>query len=632
LGIKTRLNTIEGVTGSYATTGSNVYQGNQTITGSLYISQNLIVAGSSSIQYITSSQLTIGDNIISLNANTPALRFSGLEVIDSGSSPQVSGSLLFDSVDNEWIFVHQATNAAAITSSTVITGPETLNNLGNETHLTDNRVPKMTNGFHIVDSNIVDDGTTIRTLTNTEVTGTLKITGTIVSTGTSIFSGSGQVIASLPAGTVSSSAQTIANLPAGTVSGSSQVLAGTTIHSGSFFNGISVVSGSAQIDGTAITNKSITIAGTSTSLGGSITAATILTSTGVWSGSAQLPSGTVSGSSQVLSGTGIWSGSAQLPSGVISGSAQVVSSLPAGTVSGSLQIIAGLPSGTVSGSSQITLSATTGFGTYLNQAVLTSSAPSFSGLTSTGVVTVGTIQAFAASGFGYDTNGYKTLIIGPTGNSIFKTLTFGVDVSGNSSGAFSGSGNEYVWRNAASFITPNAANTAYNTLFGWNSSGQITVSNAATFSSTMAVNNTATFTVSSGNNLIIEKSGGGAIAYTKSSTNSLLLEDDGGKLGVYSWNGSGWSQSASINTGTTIFTCSVSPEANGTRDLGSASYRWSTVYTSDLSLSNGIGDYTIVEGENDLFLYNNKQNKVYKFMLQEVDPNLATPKKSSYEF
>jgi hypothetical protein len=51
------------------------------------------------------------------------------------------------------------------------------------------------------------------------------------------------------------------------------------------------------------------------------------------------------------------------------------------------------------------------------------------------------------------------------------------------------------------------------------------------------------------------------------------------------------------------------------------------VFTSDLSLSNGIGDYTIVEGENDLFLYNNKQNKVYKFMLQEVNPNDATPKR-----
>ena len=73
----------------------------------------------------------------------------------------------------------------------------------------------------------------------------------------------------------------------------------------------------------------------------------------------------------------------------------------------------------------------------------------------------------------------------------------------------------------------------------------------------------------------------------------------------------------------------VQPGANGTQDLGTSSLRWATVYTSDLSLSNGIGDYTIVEGENDLFLYNNKQNKVYKFMLAEVDPADATPKKSN---
>jgi hypothetical protein len=72
----------------------------------------------------------------------------------------------------------------------------------------------------------------------------------------------------------------------------------------------------------------------------------------------------------------------------------------------------------------------------------------------------------------------------------------------------------------------------------------------------------------------------------------------------------------------------IVPDANGTRDLGSAAYRWSTVYTSDLSLNNGIGDWTIVEGEDDLFLYNNKKGKVYKFALTEVDPNVATPKKS----
>jgi hypothetical protein len=72
----------------------------------------------------------------------------------------------------------------------------------------------------------------------------------------------------------------------------------------------------------------------------------------------------------------------------------------------------------------------------------------------------------------------------------------------------------------------------------------------------------------------------------------------------------------------------ILPGANGTQNLGSDSLRWATVFTSDLSLSNGIGDYTIVEGENDLFLYNNKQNKVYKFVIEEVDPSIATPKKS----
>jgi hypothetical protein len=73
-------------------------------------------------------------------------------------------------------------------------------------------------------------------------------------------------------------------------------------------------------------------------------------------------------------------------------------------------------------------------------------------------------------------------------------------------------------------------------------------------------------------------------------------------------------------------TGTVYPGANGTQDLGTSSLRWGTVYTSDLDMSNGIGDYTIVEGEDDLFLYNNKKGKVYKFMIQEVDPSEATPK------
>jgi hypothetical protein len=62
-------------------------------------------------------------------------------------------------------------------------------------------------------------------------------------------------------------------------------------------------------------------------------------------------------------------------------------------------------------------------------------------------------------------------------------------------------------------------------------------------------------------------------------------------------------------------------------NLGSATQRWGTVYTSDLSLKNEIGDWTIVEGEDDLFLYNNKKGKTYKFTLTEVDPSTVPPKK-----
>ena len=73
-------------------------------------------------------------------------------------------------------------------------------------------------------------------------------------------------------------------------------------------------------------------------------------------------------------------------------------------------------------------------------------------------------------------------------------------------------------------------------------------------------------------------------------------------------------------------TGSIIPEANGTRDLGSASLRWQNIYTSDLNLNNGVGNYTVVEGEEDLFLYNNKSGRVFKFALVEVDPSVATPK------
>jgi len=73
----------------------------------------------------------------------------------------------------------------------------------------------------------------------------------------------------------------------------------------------------------------------------------------------------------------------------------------------------------------------------------------------------------------------------------------------------------------------------------------------------------------------------------------------------------------------------LNPVANNTHDLGTADLRWRNIYTNDLNLKNDVGDWTIVEGEEDLFLYNNKNNKVYKFALIEVNPEEVPAKSTS---
>ena len=176
-----RLTSLEIKTGSLATTGSNTFNGNQTISGSLYIRQDLIVEGSSSIQNISSSTLNIGTNLITVATNNQSVRFGGLVVIDSGSIGG-SGSFLYDSLQDEFIFVHRGANTT-VTSSVFLMGPQTFDTIGSETYLTSNRILKGTGNEHIVDSNITDTGTLITLGSNT------TINGTVVSTGTTLVSG-----------------------------------------------------------------------------------------------------------------------------------------------------------------------------------------------------------------------------------------------------------------------------------------------------------------------------------------------------------------------------------------------------------------------------------------------------------
>ena len=85
---------------------------------------------------------------------------------------------------------------------------------------------------------------------------------------------------------------------------------------------------------------------------------------------------------------------------------------------------------------------------------------------------------------------------------------------------------------------------------------------------------------------------------------------------------SGGSTKWSINTNGTLY-----PAANNSYDIGDSSTRVRNIYTNDLHLSNEgssndvdgtWGDWTIQEGETDLFLKNNRSGKKYKFNLTEV--------------
>jgi hypothetical protein len=313
-----RLNSIEGVTGSYATTGSNIFIGNQTITGSLFISQNLIVQGSSSLENITASAVSIGTNTIILNTDSPAFRYAGISVFDSGST-NVTASLFYDSLTNQWKFKHS--DVGTSDASILLFGPLG-SDIDNTPLLASNYLTKVegTNdhGHHITSSNIFDNGSKVSINSNTEITGTLRVTGT------ALVSGSSQVLNG--SGVFSGSAQ----LPAGLVSGSSQVLAGTTIHSGSFFNGISVVSGSGQISFNGITDKPALVSGSS-----QISFSSIADKPALVSGSSQItytdlsniPGNIVSGSIQIdLTATTNYSTGIKTrlnAEGVISGSSQV---------------------------------------------------------------------------------------------------------------------------------------------------------------------------------------------------------------------------------------------------------------------------------------------------------------------
>ena len=112
-------------------------------------------------------------------------------------------------------------------------------------------------------------------------------------------------------------------------------------------------------------------------------------------------------------------------------------------------------------------------------------------------------------------------------------------------------------------------------------------------------------------------------AYVGHASGVLYVAKRGGKLAFQTAASGG----STANRWTVESDGHMLPAANNTYDIGSSSYRVRNIYTNDLNLSNKgsqndvdgtWGDYTIQEGEEDLFLINRRNGKKYKFNLTEV--------------
>ena len=76
---------------------------------------------------------------------------------------------------------------------------------------------------------------------------------------------------------------------------------------------------------------------------------------------------------------------------------------------------------------------------------------------------------------------------------------------------------------------------------------------------------------------------------------------------------------AATLSSTLTTTGSILPSADDAVDLGSSTKQWRNIYTGDLHLKNERGSWTVIEEENYLTLRNNKTDKVYKIIMEEIE-------------
>jgi hypothetical protein len=187
-------------------------------------------------------------------------------------------------------------------------------------------------------------------------------------------------------------------------------------------------------------------------------------------------------------------------------------------------------------------------------------------------------------------------------------------------------------------------------------SSTLGVTGAATLSSTLAVTGASTFSgdikggtikAADGTAAITIANSTGAVVFagdltvngTTSTINSTTLQVDDKNIDLaHSPSGSEGNDAAVNEGGITLkssdsdkqiwwinaddawtFNQHLFPSADNASDLGSAAKRWRNIYTTDLHLANDRGNWTVIEEEDYLTLRNNKTNKVYKLVMEEIE-------------
>jgi len=248
----------------------------------------------------------------------------------------------------------------------------------------------------------------------------------------------------------------------------------------------------------------------------------------------------------------------------------------------------------------------------------------------------GTTAAFSCTDNGRSAWGSSNdLQIYHDGNNSYLTNSTGTLFIKNTSGS-----DLDVFSNGSTRLRVNAGEMAVDC--SHNSSVDLYYDNSKKFETTSDgctvtgyLNNNHLRNTVSGDQYVGNSTQGGLYLYVQDNTNnSIILQANTGEKYLEAKMGSsvdlyhhGSKKLETTSTGVSV-TGNVNPAANNTHDLGTSSLRWNNLYVNDMHFSNHPenpnsvdgtwGDWTLQEGENDIYMLNNRTGKKYKMALTEV--------------